>query len=234
MATDIVAQLQALQQNNIARPLNDSVEMVTLYHGTSSIYLNEILAGGIQPRTAHSNRNFSQWENPSNDALVYLSTYLQHWYALVATGNNLDNYETLNHCELTYEEYRKRTRDVPIIIEVEVPKSWLTFDEDVWNYQPFTAQFNENPKQALTDLDWQYSLNQHTCASLRAIPAANIKSVQSVYYEHLESASTAYLAYAKIVMQWRFGLPIPNNAFEAVCEPLTEFGVDLRGISKQA
>lgn len=222
MAQEILTHVQEIQRINLTKHIEDNDDTITLYHGSSSKYLNEILHNGLQPRNMHGNRNFEDWENPSHGDLVYLSPYLQYWYAFIATGNNLADYEELHNVTLDYEDYYARTGDVPIIIEVSVPKSWLTFDEDIAYYRPFVEQYNENPSHAVKALDWQYSLRQHTCASLKVIPASCIKSIQGIAYQNLEITTKEQSDYGRMVFNWRFGADIPNEDFKAVCDHLVE------------
>ena len=219
MSKEYLEELKVLQGERMNTPVEDSNEVITLYHGTASKYLNDILENGLRPRRYHNNSNFGEGTNPSNDSLVYLSPVLQYFYAFMGVINNKDAYEE-EHGELSYEEYYERTGDVPIIIKVEVPVSWLTYDEDVAYFSKFRADYAENPTKTLAELDYKYSLLQHSCASMKTIPFERIKSIQGIAYYDLNITCKGQSTYGNMIENWRFGLELPLEQFEGAVEQL--------------
>lgn len=81
--------------------------MVTLYHGTSSRYLEAILREGLRPRSVTGVRN--HWkEFPSRPGLVYLTSAYPVYFAVTAADEG----------------------GVPVILKVEVNEEALYPDED--------------------------------------------------------------------------------------------------------
>lgn len=90
----------------------DSDEFVTLYHGTSTKYLNDILKKGILPRnqTGHTNWDVHVESIPN---VTYLTDKWHYFYAINAVM-----------------EHSKEFAHFPCYIECKVPKRLLVMDED--------------------------------------------------------------------------------------------------------
>lgn len=94
----------------------DENDTISLFHGTSTYYLNEIIKKGLLPRKDTGNNN---WEsNPSFMGLTYLTNKWQYMYAYSAV-KSLYKKENIT----TY----------PCYVEFKVPKAMLAPDEDLIN-----------------------------------------------------------------------------------------------------
>lgn len=151
-------------------------ETVTLYHGTTTRYLNEILRKGITPRKENQKNNFI--EVPSNDELVYLTTKWHYWYAYNANQQSLKELvgeERFNSEAI--ESLWNETSDFPMYIECEVPVELLTLDEDVvYQYKIKKGVRNREIKSA-EDITVEMCLEQGTIASMDTILPEYISSI---------------------------------------------------------
>lgn len=97
-----------------------------IFHGTSTQYLDAILANGLTPRPRHAQGNFPTI--PSQPGYVYLTTTWAIWYAISAREGEYDpcvieiDLSKLNACQLYPDEdylrqqsvdYRKRRGNKP-------------------------------------------------------------------------------------------------------------------------
>lgn len=75
------------QQKMSFQGVEEPWETITLYHGTTTRYLNNIIQNGLTPRKVNQVNNFV--EVPSNEELVYLTTKWHYWYAYNANQQSL-------------------------------------------------------------------------------------------------------------------------------------------------
>ena len=95
-------------------PKDYSKSKITLYHGTSTKYLNDILSKGITPR----HKKESNWSgNPSHPLMVYLSDAYPVYFA----QQSVNAYNEKN-CD--------SEKDEPVVLEVIVDTKRLYPDED--------------------------------------------------------------------------------------------------------
>ena len=96
-------------------PKDYSKGKVTLYHGTSTQYLDDILSKGITPR---HNKGIGNWSgNPSHPLMVYLSNA----YAVYFAQQSVNAYS---------EKKCDSVKDEPVVLEVIVDTKRLYPDED--------------------------------------------------------------------------------------------------------
>tara|TARA_Y100000992_G_C21250415_1_gene485557 strand:- start:71 stop:766 length:696 start_codon:yes stop_codon:yes gene_type:complete len=88
----------------------ESLEELTLYHGTTTKYLDKILSKGIFPRKLLQENTNGNWsKDPSNPFMVYLTSAYAPYFADVAANKNGGK---------------------PVVLEVKVDKFNLYPDED--------------------------------------------------------------------------------------------------------
>jgi len=112
-----LADRQALQREEELKypPKDYSKGKVTLYHGTSTKYLDDILSKGITPR---HNKGIGNWSgNPSHPLMVYLSDAYPVYFA----QQSVNAYNEKN-CD--------SEKDEPVVLEVIVDTKRLYPDED--------------------------------------------------------------------------------------------------------
>ena len=112
-----LADRQALQREEELKypPKDYSKGKVTLYHGTSTKYLDDILLKGITPR---HNKGIGNWSgNPSHPLMVYLSDAYPVYFA----QQSVNAYNEKN-CD--------SEKDEPVVLEVIVDTKRLYPDED--------------------------------------------------------------------------------------------------------
>ena len=96
-------------------PKDYSKSKITLYHGTSTKYLDDILSKGITPR---HNKGIGNWSgNPSHPLMVYLSDAYPVYFA----QQSVNAYNEKN-CD--------SEKDEPVVLEVIVDTKRLYPDED--------------------------------------------------------------------------------------------------------
>lgn len=234
-AKAILNELQVHQSSQIAelrdnsKMEQDTNDLITLYHGTSAHHLPSILENGIQPKTFHNNSNYDE-SNSSNSELVYLTNNLGYYYAFGTTMLDMAMYEkenNVNFSELAltdtemrtaYEIYYALTGNVPILIEVSIPRTWLYFDEDIAYSRKIRSMLSSGELK-LDTIDYEISLQQHTCTSIFPVPLANIEEIQTIAYLDLEELLTN-THYGNLCDKWVNGLPVDMESFEAAKEEL--------------
>lgn len=207
-----------------------------LYHGTSSKYLSDILKNGLQPRIYTNNSNYDEDSNPSNEQLVYLTSHWHYFYAFMTTNFNKTRYSEAHNidfeAEMTYDEmteyeaYYRMTGDVPIIIEVEVPVEFLTFDEDIAYFNQFIRDVKDKKISNLEDIDYQYSLQQFTCTCMEAIPTSMIKSIEVAAYYDLDYILGKACDYGCFYTNWCNGITIKEKTLTQALEEAVEIMKD--------
>lgn len=224
-----------LNKSNASQKL--SGETVTLYHGTTSANLDNILLHGLQPRKFTNNNNFKD-SNPSNDDLVYLTSHWHYYYAFLALNTAMQKYEEENNIELEdlkseeaddmtrYDVYYRLTGDVPIILEVEVPVEWLTYDEDIAYFNQFLDDAQSGKITSPDDIDYKYSMQQHTCASINSIPLSMIKSIKVIAYYDLDYVLDRQSEYGQLYHLWSRGIRIDESKLSESLENAISFMED--------
>ena len=234
-AKEILDELQVHQYAHIAElqgnfnKEKDTNDLITLYHGTSARHLPSILENGIQPKKFHKNSNYDA-SNSSNSELVYLTNNLGYYYAFGTTMLDMAAYEkenNVNFVELaltdaemrtSYEIYYALTGNVPILIEVSIPRTWLYFDEDI-AYSRKVRSMLSSGELTYDMLDYEISLQQHTCTSILPVPLENIEEIQTIAYLDLEELLTN-TNYGNFCDKWVNGLPVDMESFEAAKEEM--------------
>jgi hypothetical protein len=149
------------QLNQIEIDENDTI---SLYHGTSTHYLNEILQNGLLARkdTCHNN-----WEKlPSFEYLTYLTNKWQYAFAFNAVMELFEKENILSY---------------PCYVEFKIPKALLVADEDLINTKYMVNRINKsirkNGGKLVLDMTWEESLAQQgTVAYLGNIPKKYLES----------------------------------------------------------
>lgn len=123
----------------------DEKDTISLFHGTSTHYLNSILALGLLPRKDTDNSN---WEHHASiDNVVYLTRKWHYFFAHHSARK-------LNH--------DAGTPSIPCYIECKVPKALLVPDEDFIVSKYVVEKFNRCVKKGtLFALDWEESLKYY-------------------------------------------------------------------------
>jgi len=114
---DSVRQINIEERQKASNP----DDYVTLYHGTTTAYLNSILRNGLLPRI---HTGLSNWERTMNsiDNVTYLTNKWHYFYAINAQMEYEGKQKTSIH---------QRTRtSFPCYIECRVPRDLLVIDED--------------------------------------------------------------------------------------------------------
>lgn len=155
-------------------PVEEGEETVTLYHGTSSIYLPNILKEGLKPRSATGIDNWSHL-TPSIPNVVYLTNKWHYFYAVNAATDTYyqvygDNWSSIDGFDDIVEYY-------PCYIKLEVPRSRLILDEDIFLSNYFEGVVDDckqrNKEIILDPID--AIANYGTVGYLGAIPPEYIK-----------------------------------------------------------
>lgn len=165
--------------NDLARSfttIENPWDTVTLYHGSTTGFLNNILRNGILPRKYSLYHNFK--ENPSNEHLVYLSNKWHYWYAYHANKESLirkvgqERYDTENIRNLWNE-----TSEFPMYIICDVPKELLTLDEDIVYQYDIKHKIRSGYIKDPTDISISECLTQGSIASLKPIDPLFINEI---------------------------------------------------------
>ena len=157
----------------------DKSDTVTLYHGTNTFYLNRILKEGIAPRDVTGVDNWGH-EAQSNEGIVYLTNKWHYWYAYHATEKILKDKYGEDWSSKPEAQWWLTFNPLPIYLECQVPKVYLTFDEDIV-YSKFFKDKLKNAIKKRQDLNmrisWEESLSQSGTVGVRGgIPPEFIKS----------------------------------------------------------
>jgi len=168
------------------REVEEPWETITLYHGTTSKYLNDILQNGILPRMTHGNNNFT--DNPSGERLVYLTTKWHYWYAYLANQNALiEKVGESRYDEESIEDLWNETGEFPIVITCEVPIELLTLDEDVVYQHFIKKRMRSGEIESPLDITLDDCLSQGTVASLSTIELPYINEIMILGSESLRN-----------------------------------------------
>lgn len=164
------------QQKDSFKGVEEPWETITLYHGTTSKYLNEILKNGLTPRSLNQKNNFI--EVPSNEELVYLSTKWHYWYAYNANQNSLiESLGVERFNKEPIETLWNETSDFPMFITCEVPVELLTLDEDVVYQYNIKKGLKDGSISSPEDITLEMCLEQGTVASMGIISPEYINSI---------------------------------------------------------
>lgn len=182
-------------------------DTVTLFHGTTTAHLNNILQNGLLPRKETNNDNWKD-VGSSADNVIYLTNKWHYFYAYQASDAWMKEKHPLQEDERpnvwfdTWETF-------PCYIECEVPKALLVADEDFYHSRYVSQKIKAAVKknQNSIHLDWQESLAHYATAGvLGGVPVEFIKSFSvlgelKLYQELMFSASP----YQKDLMKWSQG-----------------------------
>ncbi|MDF2879644.1 MAG: hypothetical protein K0R54_201 [Clostridiaceae bacterium] len=145
---------------------NNDDSTITVYHGTSLYYLNDILLKGILPRDTTGIGNYSN-EIASNKNLVYLTNKWHYFYAYNA-------FNSLNKSEID-----TGSLNIPCYVECKVPAKYCVIDEDFFHSNYIKQRLKSAIKKGNTTLEINYSechAMYGTIAYLGAVPREYIKS----------------------------------------------------------
>ncbi|GAB6474141.1 hypothetical protein CON36_35425 [Bacillus cereus] len=167
----------------------DRNDTVTLFHGTNTFHLNSILENGILPRNKTGNNNWDKEEAYSNEDIVYLTNKWHYWYAYNSTERLLERKYGKDWSSVKEAQWWLTGSIFPIYLECEIPKVYLTLDEDI----VFSKFVKDEIKRAIkkgTDLQlnvtWEDSLaHQGTVGVRGGIPREFIKSIHILGDPHL-------------------------------------------------
>lgn len=145
---------------DIAQVWKSSKEFVTLYHGTSSYFLNDILTNGILPRNLTEHHN---WEKaPSNEDIIYLTNKWHYNYAYHTTETLLEKKYGEEWHKISEAQWWLTLNPVPIYVECKVPKELLIADEDIFYSNFMRAKIKSCVRQNKPlSLTWDESLSQY-------------------------------------------------------------------------
>lgn len=140
----------------------DEEDTIVLYHGTNSVYLNDIIENGIQPRKLTGNHNWSEDERAySNEHLVYLTNKWHYKYAYVSLNKLLEAKYGEEWSANPKARWWKYFNPLPIYFKCNVPKSRLVIDEDIV-YSNYVKNKVKSALKRGTDLNlnlnWEDSL----------------------------------------------------------------------------
>lgn len=162
--------LQATQRGEFVQLASDS-DMVTLYHGTSSHLIPEILEKGLLPRKVTGTDNWSHVGSSVSD-LVYLTTKWQYFFATNAATDYYD--------EVLGDGWGNPNIDLPAYpcyIEIEVPASSLTLDEDIFMSQYMQDLYEKHEGNPAPYATVAGALETYgTIAHIGVVPPSAIKS----------------------------------------------------------
>lgn len=193
-------------------------ETVTLYHGTTTKHLNEILSKGLTNRMTNQNNNFLKV--PSNEQLVYLTTKWHYWYAFNANQESLKEkvgeevYEQ-HFVENSLSALWNKTGDFPMYVVCEVPRELLTLDEDLVYQRSIRKKIREGIIQKPEDITIEECLNQGTIASLQNVSLEYINEIVILGSEEYREELLAG-EYGEEVHRWFNGFGIGNIRVETL------------------
>lgn len=153
--SDLRASYKELVHKNLA--IKDQIEInendsISLFHGTSSYFLNEILTSGLLTRKESGHNNWD--ENPSFEGLTYLTKKWQYIHGYNAMMNLYEKENIISY---------------PCYIQFEVPKALLVPDEDFIKSNYVLNKFKRS--KGKINLNWEECLAQYgTVAYLGSIP----------------------------------------------------------------
>lgn len=186
----------------------DKSDTVTLFHGTTTAYLNFILRGGILPRSQTGNGNW-EGEVSSIENVTYLTNKWHYFYAMNAHMNYTKN-EQVNEPESSAS-----LPSLPCYVECKVPKDLLVVDEDYLLTSHFQQKIKsytkKNPKapfeEVFTLIEPMECLAQNaTVGVLGTIPPSMIVSFTVLGDENLFRYLTDnHSPYMRDWNKWRQG-----------------------------
>lgn len=164
------------KQKESFKEVKEPWETITLYHGTTTRYLNDILKHGLTPRKTNKRNNFIHV--PSNEELVYLTSKWHYWYAYNANNESLiEHVGEERHLKEPISQLWKETSDFPMYVVCEVPVELLTLDEDVVYQQDVKKNIREGIIKTPKDISVETCMNQGTVASLDTISPEYINEI---------------------------------------------------------
>lgn len=190
----------------------DNNDTITLYHGTTTAYLNSILTKGI----LHTEETgTSNWDLDAVEKFTYLTNKWHYFYAYRANEEYLIRTYGEEYQDVPEARWWDTLNPLPCYIECKVPKALLFADEDmilsryVYKKIKYASRkaIKESQEKAPFTLTWEESLAQYgTVAAYGTIPPEYIKSFTVL------GDPTMYLdlyakdgPYRKDYMQWQNG-----------------------------
>lgn len=192
--------------------LVDENDTITLYHGTTTEYLNKILAEGLLPRQVTGTSN---WELESAEKFTYLTNKWHYYYAYRANEEVLVKKFGEDYIEQPEGRWWQTLDPLPCYIECKIPKALLFADEDMFLTTYMYKKLKTNAKKAekageedvAISVGWEESLAQYgTAAVYGGVPAKYIHSFtvlgEPTMYLDMFDENKSYL---KDFRQWQSG-----------------------------
>lgn len=230
---DYVKSLRSIEKKDIN--LVDNQETVTLYHGTTTAYLNDILSKGILTRNETGTSN---WELQSVENFTYLTNKWHYYYAYKANEEYLVRIFGEDFADHPRGQWWRTLNPLPCYIECKVPKALLFADEDMILSRYYLQKLKNTVKKAQKlgkeeiniELTWEDSLSQYgTVAAFGSIPPEYIHSFTvlgepKMYLDLYENEGP----YMKDFHQWQSGNG-KGKRFDALAMMKRETNSDLNG-----
>lgn len=142
---------------------------ITLYHGTTTAYLVDILKNGIRPRCYTNNSNYEHQHRSANNA-VYLTDKWHYMYAVQVTDKYIKNKYGDNGLP-----WWTNRESFPVYIKLNIPKEHLAIDEDIVFSKYFKDIVRQNKDFTAT---WKESLKHYRTATfIGEIPVEYIEEI---------------------------------------------------------
>lgn len=144
---------------------NEDNKKITLFHGTSLKYFNNILLMGLQPRDVTRVSNYKD-ELSSIEGLVYLTSKWHYWYA----------FNTVNRIRESGDE----EINIPCYVDIEVSSNDLILDEDFFHSRYVLNAIKNCARRhsPVLELSYEECISQYaTIAHIGAIPKEKITNL---------------------------------------------------------
>lgn len=151
-------------------------DTITLYHGSTTAYLNQILKHGLLPRKETYNDNYEKISSSAFNT-VYLTNKWHYVYAYKATDVYIQKKAEQEKREVI--PWWMSWETIPCYIECEVPKALLVPDEDFFHSKYISQKIKSALKKGFDSIEmtWEESLAHYaTVGVVGGIPAEYIKS----------------------------------------------------------
>jgi len=134
---DYMEMVRAIDPSSLSYDKHDTV---TLYHGTTSGYLNGIIRTGILPRR---DTGIDNWQEAlsSIENVTYLTNKWHYSYAIHAHIKYAEEHDVPTESEV------KLRNSFPCYVECKVPKGLLVMDEDYFHTSNFLQKLKSHLKK---------------------------------------------------------------------------------------
>jgi hypothetical protein len=197
--------LESMNERDLVSDSNKK-DTVTLYHGTTTAHLNNILKNGLLPRKETNNDNWSEISSSASN-VIYLTNKWHYFYAYQATQSHL--IEKGRKEGIEPEPWFMTWETVPCYIECEVPKSLLVPDEDFFHSHYISRKIKSALKKErdYIEITWEESLAHYaTVGVVGGIPVEYIKSFSILGEVELQKELMFdKSAYQKDMKKWASG-----------------------------